>query len=56
MPATWCPHDVESIGNTDNDRSYKCLRYHTINNRNFPTMLPMHQDSENQTPTSGKKE
>lgn len=21
MPATWCPHDVKSIGNTDNDWS-----------------------------------
>ena len=54
-PATWCPHDVKSIGNTDNDGSYKCLRYHTINNRNFPTMLSTHQDSENQTSTSYKK-
>lgn len=21
MPATWCPHDVKSIGSTDNDGS-----------------------------------
>lgn len=55
MPATWCPHDVKSIGNADNNESDKYLRHHTINNRNFPTMLPIHQDSENQTSTSYKK-
>ena len=39
MPATWCPHDVKSIGNTDNNESDKYLRHHTINNHNFHTML-----------------
>ena len=47
MPATWCPHDVKSIGNPDNNESDKYLRHHTISNLNFPTVLSIYQDGKN---------
>ena len=46
-PATWCPHDVKSIGNPDNNESDKYLRHHTISNLNFPTVLSIYQDGKN---------